>query len=181
MAITTIRVGAEPARPARPSDQHARLTEWHEKTHVMHVAHTKAAARESLQSKWLGVLVAIFTAITGTTMYATWGESPSTLVKVVVGVIAVTGVIAAALQTALSPGKHSAEHKAAGARYGKLRRQMEEWRIEHPADETPDAKTLDEWLKAWVDIETSAPVVSDRELARAEARLRAEHAAPAPW
>ena len=62
---------------AAPSAQHARLLEWHGKTHVMHVAHTKAAAREAMKSKALGVLVAICGAVTGTTMFVEWQNATS--------------------------------------------------------------------------------------------------------
>ena len=126
--------------------------------------------------------VAIFTAITGTTLYATWGESPSTAARIAVSGIAVLGVVFAAAQTALTPGKHSAEHQQAAARYGKLRRQMEEWRIEQPHADAPDPTTLDEWLKAWVDIETSAPSITDAELKRGEKRVTDQHETMAdPW
>lgn len=173
-ATLRITIGAE--------EQHERLREWHDKTHVMHVAHAKAAARQALLSKALAVTVAIFTAITGTTLYASWGTSPSTAARIAVSTIAVLGVVFAAAQTALTPGKHSAEHQQAAARYGKLRRQMEEWRIEHPSADAPDPPTLDDWLKAWVDIESSAPAITDRELARGERRVTAQHQANEdPW
>lgn len=109
-ATLRITIGAE--------EQHERLREWHDKTHVMHVAHAKAAARQALLSKALAVTVAIFTAITGTTLYASWGTSPSTAARIAVSTIAVLGVVFAAAQTALTPGKHSAEHQQAAARYG---------------------------------------------------------------
>jgi hypothetical protein len=162
-------------------EQRERLKEWHTKTHVMHVAHTKAAAREERTSKALGVSVAILTAITGTTLYTTWGESPSVVAQVIVAVIALAGVTAAAVQTALSPGKHSAEHREAGVQYGKLRRLMEEWRIAHPDANAPDERTLEDWLKSWMDIEASAPVVSKRELAHAEERIARQHGPEDPW
>lgn len=163
-------------------EQRVRLREWHDKTHVMHIAHSKAATWLQLESKALGVLVAIFGAVTGTTLYASWQGSPSTTVQWVTGTIAIVSVILAALQTALSPGKHSAEHHQAATRYGKLRREMEEWRIEHPNAAAPEQATLDAWLKSWLEIESSAPTVTGRQLKQAETRVGLQQArTPDPW
>ncbi len=162
--------------------QHQRLLEWHDKTHVMHVAHTKAAAREALKSKALGVAVAICGAVTGTTMFVEWQKSTDSTIQALAAFIGLAGVILAAVQTTMSYGKHSAEHAHAGVQYGKLRRQMEEWRLEHPHDEQPSADDLKAWLKTWLEVESASPVVTDGELKRAEARVfGGDNPPPNPW
>src|SRR3954454_6263173 len=104
-----------------------RLREWHEKVHVMHVAHSKAAARDDRLNRGLGVAVAILTTFTGSTVFTSLNGSTTQGVKIAAVITSIVAVLLAAAHTALGFGKLSGAHQQAAVSYGELRRDMEKW------------------------------------------------------
>jgi hypothetical protein len=71
------------------------------------------------------------------------------------------------INTTMNWPKRAVEHQAASARYGSLRHDMETWRVEHPADDTPPDDVVKAWMQRSAEAEQKPPVVGWRALRHA--------------
>jgi hypothetical protein len=151
------------------AEQRLRLHAWHQKVHVMHVAHMKAAVVCDRLGRGVGVFAAILATFTGATwvsdLTAVVGSS-DVLLWLAAGAAILSGVLVA-INTTMNWPKRAAEHQAASARYGTLRHEMEVWRVEHPCDDTPPADVAKAWMQRWAEAEEKPPVVGWRALRHA--------------
>jgi hypothetical protein len=78
------------------------------------------------RNRWLGVSVIAITSVVGTTAFLSMiAASVSSLTKVLIGLTSVAASVMAALQTFLRYAERAEQHRAAGARYGAVRRKLE--------------------------------------------------------
>jgi hypothetical protein len=148
-----------------------RLEDWHDKAHEMHSAYAAAATSNEVWSRGLGTFVAVVTAFAGTTLFATLEGSTSDGLRLAAAILGSLGAIVSAVQTTLAPGARASKYHSVSVRYGALRRQMEEWSLEHPADAAPSPSITASWLREWKKAELEAPRLRERQIRRARKRI----------
>lgn len=99
---------------------------WHHAIADLHRAHFNAARTFQLRNKLLGVPALILSTFVGAAIFSTLESSPDIKIKILTGLLSVAAALFTGLQTFLSYGERSEEHKCAAVRYGRLRRILEE-------------------------------------------------------
>jgi hypothetical protein len=89
--------------------------------------HYIAAERMDRRGRGLGTVSAVLGAVVGTSIFATLGASPSTGWKVAAGLASTSAAVLVALATFLNYADRAAKHRVAGAAYGKLRREFDQF------------------------------------------------------
>lgn len=87
--------------------------------------HYTAAEHLSRWHQVLGIVTAVCAGVVGTSIFATIDGSPSPGWQIGAGLVTLASAVLATLQTTLNLDKRAAEHRSAGAAYGKLRRRFE--------------------------------------------------------
>lgn len=90
-------------------------------------AHYIGAQRCERRGRLLGTTSAMLGAIVGTSIFASLGTSPSAAWKITVGLVSTIAAVLVALQTFLGYADRAAKHRGAGAAYGKLRRDFDQF------------------------------------------------------
>lgn len=108
------------------------LAAWHRRARESQFAHYTAANSYSLRNRWLGIPTVLLTALVGTSVFATLEEAPSTRDRLILGLISLAAAILASLHTFLAYPELAEKHRAAGARYGALRRHIEQIQVLPP-------------------------------------------------
>ncbi|AMM17597.1 hypothetical protein AX768_25775 [Burkholderia sp. PAMC 28687] len=107
-------------------DTDSLLLKWTRRARESQMSHYDMANLLGRRNRGLGVSVIALTALIGTgaflSMIAT-GVSP--LVRIVIGLVSVLASVMASLQTFLRYAERAEQHRAAGARYGAIRRRLE--------------------------------------------------------
>jgi hypothetical protein len=102
------------------------LKSWYHRLRESQFSHYEAAKAFERMNYWLGIPSVILSTIVGTSIFATVGESVDTKVQIIVGLVSVTAAALAGLQTFLRFSERAEKHRAVAARYGALRREIEE-------------------------------------------------------
>jgi hypothetical protein len=101
------------------------LEEWHLRATAAQFGHqTRADATRRLYLL-LGVPVVALTTLVGTSVFATFNETPSQMAKFFVGALSNLAAVLAAIQTFLSYGQLTERHRTAASRYASNRRTIE--------------------------------------------------------
>ena len=79
----------------------------------------------SAVAAWIGIPNVAISAIVATSVFSTLSENVDIRIKILTGVIALVAAILAALQAFLNFSERAEKYKAAGARYGKVRRDID--------------------------------------------------------
>jgi hypothetical protein len=137
------------------------LQQWRNGLRIANIAHLQAASFYKLRSRVLGLPVTILSVVIGTSIFATLGSSDNQLVLIAVGVISMVAATLSGMHTFLNYSELGEKHYAAGVKYGKLRRKVEELLafVKAPTElEIKMAEINDEWGK----IEDESPTVPQR-------------------
>jgi hypothetical protein len=89
------------------------------------LAHYRAAEGDDRRNQWIGWPSVITSTIVATSIFAALNQSTEARTKIAAGFVAVVAAVLAALQTFLGYGERAEKHRLAGARYGKVRRQLD--------------------------------------------------------
>ena len=137
------------------------LEEWRRSLIILHRAHWEAAGQFEDRNFWLGLTAAGMSAIAGTTVFATLEQdSPSVFVRVAVGVFSVIATLLAAIQAFLRSSAIAERHKAAGVKFGQLRRELDQTRLVGlPTDAAAREAALKDFRKRWDEAESNVPPV----------------------
>jgi hypothetical protein len=92
--------------------------------------HYVAAERAEGRGRTLGVASVAVGAVVGTSIFATIQSSPSVDWRIAAGLLVTGAAVLSALQTFLDYAKRAAEYRAAGAAYGRLRREFDSFMLE---------------------------------------------------
>ena len=126
-----VRVSAHPARWDQRTS--SLLEDWHARATTAQFGHqTRSVATRRLYIL-LGVPVVALTTLVGTSVFATFNETPSQLAKFLVGTISILAAVLAGIQTFLSYGQLTERHRTAAARYASCRRTIEVALAKHDA------------------------------------------------
>ncbi len=117
------------------------LEDWRRRARESQHAHYETAKHFSRLNYMFGVLVVIATTVVGTSIFATLQEQGMLLLRVILGFISVAAAVLAALQTFLRYAERSEKHRAAGAAFGAIRRELEQMKAQ-PEGQQGDLKTF---------------------------------------
>jgi hypothetical protein len=109
-----------------PVDENQLLLKWTRRARESQMSHYDMADLLSARDRQLGWLVTALSAFVGTAVFASLNSaSVSAELRIFVGLVSVTAAVSAALQTFLRYAERAEKHRAAGARYGAVRRRLE--------------------------------------------------------
>lgn len=94
------------------------------------LAHYRAAEIAAKRHKRIGIPNVAISAIVATSVFSTLSDSVDIRIKIATGIIALIAAILASLQAFLSYGDRAEKHKAAGAKYGSIRRKLDMFILE---------------------------------------------------
>jgi hypothetical protein len=92
-------------------------------------AYNRAATRSHTWNARLGLLVAILTAVVGTSVFATLQEDVSLSARISVGLISLLATVLAGVQVYAKLPEAITEYEKAARRFGAVRREIEEARL----------------------------------------------------
>jgi hypothetical protein len=117
-------VTGEPYQP--PGDPGALILAWLRRARESQLGHYEMAMALERRGYWLGVPVIVISGIVGTSVFASVAaDAISVPVAMIVGALSVTAAILSSLQTFFKFAERAEKHKAFGARYGAIRRELE--------------------------------------------------------
>ncbi|KXU82111.1 hypothetical protein CI15_31505 [Paraburkholderia monticola] len=109
-----------------PVDETELLLKWIRRARESQMSHYDMADLLSARERGIGWLVTVLTAFVGTAVFASLSTPPVSIeMRIFVGLVSVAAVISAALQMFLRYAERAEKHRAAGARYGAVRRRLE--------------------------------------------------------
>jgi hypothetical protein len=124
-------------------DTDSLLLKWIRRARESQMSHYDMANLLGKRNRGLGVSVIAITSVIGTTAFLSMiatGVSP--LVRIFIGLTSVLASVMASLQTFLRYAERAEEHRAAGARYGAIRR-----RLEAVYARAPDARAAHDFVE----------------------------------
>jgi hypothetical protein len=89
------------------------------------LAHYHAAEMFAKRHRRIGIPSVIMSTVVATSVFSTLSENVDVRLRIATGVVALLAAILAALQAFLAFGERAEKHRAAGARYGKVRRDID--------------------------------------------------------
>ncbi len=139
-------------------DQRTRelLEEWHLRATAAQFGHQTRSATTRTLYLLLGVPVVALTTLVGTSVFATFNETPSQRAKLIVGSVSILAAVLAAIQTFLSYGQLTERHRTAAARYASCRRSIEVALARH------DASAVDRIRLEMDKVGAASPQIGDR-------------------
>ncbi|RDK03540.1 SLATT domain-containing protein [Paraburkholderia lacunae] len=109
-----------------PVDEDALLMKWIRRARESQMSHYDMADLLSARERRVGWLVTALTAFVGTAVFASLNEAAvAPALRIIVGLVSVMAAVSAALQTFFRFAERAEKHRAAGARYGAVRRRLE--------------------------------------------------------
>jgi hypothetical protein len=100
--------------------------------------------------------VVAFTTLVGTSVFATFNETPSQRAKLFVGTVSILAAVLAAIQTFLSYGQLTERHRTAANRYASSRRSIELALARH------DASAVDQIRVEMDKVGAASPQIGDK-------------------
>jgi len=126
-------------------------TDWFRRCRESQMVHYEYASNLQKRHIWLGASAMILSTIVGTAVFSSWESSTNNgWLRVLFGMLSMLAATTAALQTFMNFSDRSVEHKAAGANYGALRRELELLKTVPPEAEKEVYKALEN-IKAKMD------------------------------
>lgn len=138
-------------------DRHAMVGQWLNGLRIQHIAQSRAAARCQRRSRILGTTVVVLTTLVGTSIFATLEQTPATGWRVLAGLLSAVAAVFAALQTFLRYGELAELHKIAAQRYGRLRRELEQYATRAPHDQSDIDEYLTTVRERWDELDETSP------------------------
>lgn len=119
-----------------PVDEAELLLKWLRRARESQASHYDMTDRLHRRGRWLGIGVIAITTIIGTSAFLSLvATDVSSFLRAVAGLTSIAAAVLASLQTFLRYEERAEQHRAAGARYGAVRRKLE---AIHAGD--PDAR-----------------------------------------
>ncbi len=102
------------------------LLRWQKDVRLNQIAHLRASASCNRIGRLLGLLVTVFSAVVGTSIFASLNSSNSRAILVIVGLVSIAAAVLSGAYTFLNYGERSQKHETAGDKYGSIRRRIDE-------------------------------------------------------
>jgi hypothetical protein len=137
------------------------LEQWLNGIKIDHVAHLRAAAYYKRANRLLGIPATILAIIIGTSIYGVLSSSNNPQILLFVGAVSILAAVLSGLQTFLNYPELAQKHQTAGAKFGRLRRRVEEiLSIKREPDQLESVLT--EVRLAWDQLIEESPDVPQR-------------------
>jgi len=109
-----------------PVDENELLLKWIRRARESQKSHYDMADLLAARNRLLGIGVTVVSAAVGTSVFLSLvAQADTPLVRIVVGLVSIAIAVSSALQTFLRYSERAETHRAAGARYGGVRRRLE--------------------------------------------------------
>lgn len=100
--------------------------DWFRRCRESQMAHYEYGSLLETRHLWLGIPAVLLSTIVGTAVFASWeSNTGGSSLRILFGLLSMLAAAVAALQTFLNMSDRAAKHKAAGAAYGAIRRELE--------------------------------------------------------
>lgn len=140
-------------------DEPVFIGQWANGLRIEHIAHRRACTRSEYSGRVIGSTVVLLSAVVGTSVFATIESSPSLGFRIGAGLLSIAAAVIAALQTFLKFDARAAGHRETSAKYGALRRELDQLR----ATDSPIGKAQLAAIRSrWDEIDATAPPVPNR-------------------
>ncbi|MBI5924249.1 MAG: DUF4231 domain-containing protein [Aquabacterium sp.] len=138
------------------------LKQWLVGIRIAHIQQFLASNHSEKMHRRLGIPTVVLGTVVGTSVFASLDATPQAWVKIGIGLLSVASAVLAALQTFMGYTEKCTEHKAAAIRYGKLRRELEQYIACHKEGDNGDEAFLLDFRERWNETDSSAPTTSQR-------------------
>ncbi len=156
-------------------------TYWHA-AGVTGLGHYKSAEIAARKHKAIGIPSVALAAVVATSIFSTLSEDVHIGWRIATGVVALAAAILAALQAFLNFGDLAEKHKAAGARYGDVRRRIDLFILEFSEAQDADRKNALAQLTALAEelgrLASDSPTLSGALYDQAKKEFTRGHATP---
>ena len=139
------------------------LRDWLRRARESQHSHHEAGKFCLAANYWLSVPVVVITTILGTTAFASIQREVSGRLKIAFGAVSMVAAVLSGLQIHFQFGRRSASHKSLGARYGNIRREIEEL-LALPASQRGDPKKALGRIRSRTDALSSEGYVVSRKI-----------------
>ena len=141
------------------------IAEWGRRATAAQHAHYLLATRLRRRTLVLGLPVTIFSAVVGTSLFATLADQKATVptpLRVIIGSISLLAAVLSAIQTFLRFAERSAQHAQAADWYSAIRREAEELLALPPDKRGDPRKALDALRKELNKAGQTYPEIGDK-------------------
>ena len=102
------------------------VAQWLKGLGILHRSHFAMASRCQNRHTILGISIIVLSATVGSAVFGSLESSTTSAARIAVGMLSMLAAILASLQTFLKFSERAESHKAAAARYGVIRRELEQ-------------------------------------------------------
>lgn len=146
---------------------------WIRRARESQFAHYVQATRFRRGSAWLGIPVIIITAAVGTTVFSSIANDVgSPAAKLAIGLASVLATVLSSLQTFMKLSEKSELHRSFGARYGSVRRKLEQIYAQRASQQITH-QVLSDLNEELSEMAEEAPDVPSKALKIAQEQIRA--------
>ncbi len=138
----------------------ALLRDWHDRAAAARSAHYLLATRMRKRNIGIGVPSVVFSAVVGTSLFATLSEANvAKSFRVAIGLVSLAAAVLAALQSFFGFSERAERHVIAGDWYSAVKRQLEEIIALPQEERDPPRECLDGVRKEMSKISQQAPEI----------------------
>lgn len=128
----------------------------------MQLAHYETARRFDTLHLWLGLPAIVFSAVVGTTVFASLARDTYIGLQIFAGLMSVTAAVLTALQTFLKYSELSEKHRVAGAKFANMKHQIELHSSIQPSTSDEMRQKLVIVEEHWSKIREESPTIPSR-------------------
>jgi hypothetical protein len=146
------------------------LSDWHRRARESQFAHYEAVKPLARANTSFGIVVVVLSSFVGTSLFATLESQATPSFRLVIGFISVLAAVLSSLQTFLRYAERAEKHRASGARFGSLRREIELLQATGAPYDQGRIENIREKLDS---ISSESPEISENVWKKTEALLKA--------
>ena len=147
--------------------------DWFRRCRESQMVHYEYGSLLERRHMFFGVPAIVLSTIVGTAIFSSWESgAENTALKILFGLLSMLAAAVSALQTFLNLADRAAKHKAAGASYGAIRRELELLKILPPEAEAEVRASLDDVKKRMDDLASNAPSIPSAFKQKIDERLK---------
>ncbi|MFC7339222.1 SLATT domain-containing protein [Haloferula chungangensis] len=147
--------------------------DWFRRCRESQMAHYEYGSLLESRHLWLGIPAVLLSTIVGTAVFASWeSNAGGDALRILFGLLSMLAAAVAALQTFLNMSDRAAKHKAAGAAYGAIRRELELFKT-LPCESEEETKSFFLQVKERMDdLAASSPSIPSKHKRRIDDKLK---------
>jgi Protein of unknown function (DUF4231) len=136
------------------------LKQWLVGIRIAHIQQFLASNHSEKMNRRLGVPTVVLGALVGTSVFANLEVDPDVWVKIVIGLLSIASAVLAALQTFMVYGEKTSNHKTSAIKYGKLRRELEQYIAARVETNQTDEAFMRDFRNLWDEVDEAAPTTA---------------------